>query len=461
MSNQTSPESTPAQTNTPVPTNTSAAQPVSKTSRKPILAALSILGVICLTIGLTWFLFSKPKSVKVQVPATADKKEASVSTSGISMTPDTASIRNTVDDLYKETPTPGNQKENPTVPNQTPGQAKSDPPPPPAATIDPSGTGTRGTAPPPATYQGQSGNTGQVAQPRPVSLAGERSVRFGQTRGEEPPVRAQRQAPDSATPPRSAPAGTEPRTGIVSRVNGLPVARPPFNTVIPFRLQGTVSTLFPGSTVRMVVTRECRGADWTLPAGTILVGQVRAARRDRIQIAPIGYLDDRSQKLISLGGEIRDAEGEIGIRGAIQREQGLLQRAAGRAFNVAVSLVQSYLQSRGRGTNVIVPAVTGTAQDIGGTNLAGLQRLSSADYVIAKAGTEGTLLVTELPEGVQAGVGRFSTAEPEVGPAGQGLSDDEALEILRRGNRDEISRSMPRMSETIQLVAKELLKELP
>lgn len=457
MSTQTNSE------NTPSPSSTSTPKSFSKPSRTTLYAGLFILGTICLTGALIWFLFFKSKSVKVEVPPTADRKETSVSTSGISMNPDSAAIRNTVDDLYKEPATPTNQKANPTVPNQTTGQARTDQPAAPVVTIDPSGTGNPGTgvAQTPSGTPGKAPVAGQDGQLRPISLAGERSVRFGQPFVQDDSGRPQQQVPGSDLTPRRSPSVPAPQTGIVSRVNGLEVVRPPFNTVIPFRLQGTVSTLFPGSTVRMEVTRECRGSDWTIPAGTILVGQVQVARRDRIQIVPIGYLDDRSKKLISLRGEIRDAEGEIGIRGNIQREQGLLQRAAARAFNVGVTLVQSFLQSRGRGTNVVVPAVTGTAQDIGGTNLASLQRLSNADYVIAKAGTEGTLLVTELPEGSPARIGRFSNSEPELPAAGLGLSDDEALEILRRGNRDEISQSIPRMSETIQLVAKELLKELP
>lgn len=447
------------------PASTPSPKSFSKPSRTTLYAGLFILVAICLTGALVWFLFFKPKSVKVEVPPTADRKETSVSTSGISMNPDSAAIRNTVDDLYKDSAPAGNQKANPTVPNQTTGQARTDQPTGPGDTIDPSGSGIKGTgvAPTLSTAQGKPPVAGQDAQLHPISLVGERSVRFGQPFAQDDSGKSQRPVtgPENGHAARRSPSVSAPQTGIVSRVNGLDAVRPPFNTVIPFRLQGTVSTLFPGSTVRMEVTRECRGTDWSIPAGTILVGQVQAARRDRIQIAPIGYLDDRSQKLISLRGEIRDAEGEIGIRGNIQREQGLLQRAAARAFNVGVTLVQSFLQSRGRGTNVVVPAVTGTAQDIGGTNLASLQRLSNADFVIAKAGTEGTLLVTELPEGSQVRIGRFSNSEPELPAAGPGLSDDEALEILRRGNRDEISQSIPRMSETIQLVAKELLKELP
>lgn len=428
--------------------------------------AVSVLLLLIIGGLLVWFLFF-PKQVKVDVPATAQKKGSPVSPNGIATVTDPTSLKNAVDDIYSTPTNPASQTpgaNGSTVPNK---QLPLTTPPavaPPDVQQPARPTGSPSISPGPGdvstrsqTSPTNSGSASGSATPNPktVSLIGEESIRFGQSRSPVPaPV-----LPTQSPVPSNAPPARITQSGRFES-SGKPAAfRPSFNAILPIRLQGMVSTLFPGSTVRMEVTRECRGTGWVLPSGTIILGQVQASSRDRIQIVPTGFIDEKSQTLVSLSGEVRDREGEIGMSGKLIREQGALKRAAGRAFNVAVGLFQSYLQGRGRGTSVFVPTVTGTADDLGAQNLGGLQRLSAADYVVVEAGTEGSILVTDLPPAAVVRSSRAANPDPVAQPETV-LSDDQALEILRRGKSDEIVQALPRFSPSMQLVATELLKEI-
>src|SRR5262249_53586528 len=56
-----------------------------------------------------------------------------------------------------------------------------------------------------------------------------------------------------------------------------PVVLPSFGSVLPVRTLGKIYTLRSGSSIRLELTRYVSGEGWSLPKGTVLIGQVRGS----------------------------------------------------------------------------------------------------------------------------------------------------------------------------------------
>src|SRR5262249_7953434 len=67
-----------------------------------------------------------------------------------------------------------------------------------------------------------------------------------------------------------------------------PVVLPAFGSILPVRTLGKIYTLRSGSSIRLELTRYVSGEGWSLPKGTVLIGQARGSERDRAFVAITG-----------------------------------------------------------------------------------------------------------------------------------------------------------------------------
>ena len=70
-----------------------------------------------------------------------------------------------------------------------------------------------------------------------------------------------------------------------------PAVLPPFGTMLPVRTQGVIFTLRNNSYARLELVRDMKGAGWSLPKGTVLIGRASGSEYDRAFVNVIGYLD--------------------------------------------------------------------------------------------------------------------------------------------------------------------------
>lgn len=192
--------------------------------------------------------------------------------------------------------------------------------------------------------------------------------------------------------------------------------------------------------MRFELTRPARGEGWFLPRGTRFVGRKSGADADRAFVSVFGYFDPASKQLVSVGGEVNSGNGIKGERKTVGRRW---LRALQRGGDRALQLFSSYLAGRAGGTQVIVPNGVG----IPGSNGGG----QSVEYVMVKAGVEVSLMLSELPAPVRG-------VTPEAG-GGDGLSDDEMMELISSDDPEQIMAAIPRMNAEQRQLAEYALKE--
>lgn len=210
----------------------------------------------------------------------------------------------------------------------------------------------------------------------------------------------------------------------------------PFGTLLPVRTIGAVHTLLPSSLCRLELTQTVKGDGWTLPAGTVIVGQVSAGVGDRVNIMPKGFI--LNDQFYSLEGELSGTDGGIGMLGdrkTIGRSwyKPLLEIAdkAQQSFN-------SWLAGRGGGnlTNIQYPSVA----EVSGVN----PNSQVVNYVAVKPNASGYLLVTRVPNNSGVIGQNQNNSLGNIPSSIQGFSVEDVGNILGSGNQKDIENLLRR-----------------
>lgn len=175
----------------------------------------------------------------------------------------------------------------------------------------------------------------------------------------------------------------------------------PFGTLLPVRLVGSIYTFRnSGGFVRMELTRPVEEKGYSYPAGTTVVGNVRDGESDRAFVTIIGLIDPVSGELVKFGGELLGRDGSSGIEG---RRRKLTSQWA-RFFNGLKETASSVLGSVGAirsGSTVILsePIRRGSESISEDFSDAILRNGKDNTFIEVSAGTNGYVLVTDLPDG--------------------------------------------------------------
>lgn len=225
-----------------------------------------------------------------------------------------------------------------------------------------------------------------------------------------------------------------------------PAVLPPFGTMLPVRTQGVVFTLRDNSYARLELVRDMKGAGWSLPKGTVLIGRASGSEYDRAFINVIGYLD-RDNRFVKVSGDVLGSDGGSGIQGkrvvidsgGIKR---MLSKIASSGIQAAGMLASSFSGQRtvlvdGAGSRIINPLTDEANRMFGGAS--GDKRA----FVKVEAGRPAYVMVADLPKDRAA---IDAPGEDELPQSGS-LTNRELMELLLFGTREEIGAAIPLMTD--------------
>ena len=228
-------------------------------------------------------------------------------------------------------------------------------------------------------------------------------------------------------------------------------ALPSFGALLPVRLLGMLYTLRPGALARLELLRESKTEHWQLPRGTIIVGAVQGAGRDRAFVQIKGFIDPTTERFTPLEGEALGSDGGAGIRGKERRLSSVWLRVLERAAQTGTQLLSSLLGRNG--SQVIIAAdPAGMYRSAMGESS---QLQNNRSFVEVAAGTVGFVLVTTLPTAASA-------AAPVAINTNQipaSLTDAELAELFSSSDSTKIRAALPRMTPEIRQMVERVLKE--
>ncbi len=258
---------------------------------------------------------------------------------------------------------------------------------------------------------------------------------------------------DSLSKPTSVQLSLTPVSARIDKPTSSLIAKPsapvlpPFGTMLPVRTQGVIFTLRNNSYARLELTRDCGGAGWSLPKGTILVGRTSGSEADRAFVNILGYIDPRDNKLVKMTGDVLGSDGASGISGKRisvdnNRLKQTLRKVALSGVQIAGTMAGALT---GRGTVVIDSAgyrlmspITDDARNaLGG----GYQKNS---FVKVEAGRAAYVMVADLPKSLSA---VDAPGEDELAQAARSMSDREVMELVLLGTPEEIRAAVPLMTD--------------
>ena len=256
---------------------------------------------------------------------------------------------------------------------------------------------------------------------------------------------------DDAVPkstPVPAPLPSKPELKPPVPVTTRPVSPtvPPFGTMLPVRTQGVIFTLRNNSYARLELTRDMAGNGWSLPKGTILIGQTTGSEHDRAFVNVIGYIDPSENKLVMMSGEVLGSDGANGIPGkriGVDRNgfKQTLRKVASGGLQVASTMAGALT---GRGTVVIDGAGHRLMEPISDQARDLVSDSNKNSFVKVEAGQQAYVMVVDLPSRVEGADAPGS--EQSVRPAGT-LTDREVMELVLFGTAEEVRAAMPLMTE--------------
>ena len=213
----------------------------------------------------------------------------------------------------------------------------------------------------------------------------------------------------------------------------------PFGTLLPVRTIGAVHTLLPSSLARMELTQTVKGDGWTLPAGTIIVGQVTQGIGNRVNITPRGFL--LNDQFFQIQGEISGTDGGIGLLGERKSVGGKWYRSLVEVADRMQQSFNSWLSGRSGGsvTNIEYPSVS---------QVANVSQDKVVSYIAVKPNATGYLLVTQLPAGQGGGGGGITSRTNQdalsIPSSIPGFSVDEVNKVLSSGDERAIENLLNR-----------------
>lgn len=232
----------------------------------------------------------------------------------------------------------------------------------------------------------------------------------------------------------------------------------PFGTLLPVRFLGAVFTLQEsGGLVRMELSRTVRTGGFAYRAGTVLVGRVRGSRTNRAFISVFGAIDQKTGKLVKFEGDVLGSDGASGVIGTRKSVKSwgtrflkALREAGGQTVNILSSR-----ERRGGGT-VILSGTNG----IGGEVSSVIRGNSDNDsFVEIRAGTEGYVLITDLPGEDPRKDSNGDFAETLDSGSDLNLSETEIAELLTTGDANKIRASLLKLSPGLRALAIKALED--
>jgi hypothetical protein len=259
--------------------------------------------------------------------------------------------------------------------------------------------------------------------------------------------------------------GTNGIAKVLTKQSIKPVIVPSFGSILPVRTLGKIYTLRSGSSIRLELTRYVSGEGWSLPKGTVLIGQVRGSEQDRAFIAVTGFIDPSRDRFVKLTGETLGDDGGSGIRGKFHKLSSGWSRAFARVGSAAVSVAGAIAGSRISGQPVIVTDVGSRTISPFSSEVDSTLLQQARGFVEVPAGAAGFVMITKLPadaEGVDAEPDHLAQAPDTIATnaneAGT-LTQEELSDLLTTGDTTRIREALPRLSPQMRRIAEIVLAE--
>jgi hypothetical protein len=205
------------------------------------------------------------------------------------------------------------------------------------------------------------------------------------------------------------------------------------------------------------------GEGWSLPKGTVLIGQVRGSERDRAFIAVNGFIEPSRGRFVNLAGEVLGDDGGSGIRGKFHKLSSGWSRAFARVGSAAVNVAGAIAGSRISGQPVIITDIGSRTVSPFSYELDSALLQQNRGFVEVPAGSAAFVMVTTLPadvKGVDAEPEHLaSTADAVTAGQAAALTEDELALLLTSGDAARIREALPRMSPAMRKLSESVLAE--
>jgi hypothetical protein len=220
---------------------------------------------------------------------------------------------------------------------------------------------------------------------------------------------------------RKTPIQTNPVQISEGTVSAIPIKETPrgkilFGTLLPVRLVGSIYTLRnTGGFVRMELTRTVEGKDFSYPAGTTVIGNVRGGESVRAFVTVIGLIDPVSGELVKFSGELLGKDGASGIEGKRRRLTSRWSRFFNGLRETASSVVGSVGAIRSGRTVILSEPIRRGAESMSEDVSDALLRSGKdrTTFIEVPAGANGYVLVTDLPDASSATTGKLQAEAAE------------------------------------------------
>lgn len=246
---------------------------------------------------------------------------------------------------------------------------------------------------------------------------------------------------------------------IIGNLTGNPadnqVAAIPFGTLLPIRFLGAVYTLrSSGGLVRMELTRQVSGKNFSYPAGTVLVGTLRGSEYKRAFVSVVGLIDPKTGGLVKFEGEVMGSDGASGIVGRRRQVRGTWSRVLGGMRDAGVVALGAIGNRRSGGGTIVISDSTSKASGVLTEELSGLVagNRKSGEFIEVAAGTTGFVLVTDLPDEI-SNPDRLN----QNSISATGLSESELADLFSEGKPEKIRAALPRMTPAFRELAEKVL----
>lgn len=217
------------------------------------------------------------------------------------------------------------------------------------------------------------------------------------------------------------------------------IARPNFGTVLPVKMLGRLHTLGTNGLARMELTRAVEGSWGTLPRGTLFVGRVAGGEANRLFVSLLGYIEPRSNRLVTLGGDLQGKDGALGIEGDVKRVGSQWKKVFGGLLSTAKEIGTAYLLGRSGGSGTVIN--NGQLSQIPNA----LDGKETTKFVLVPAGSQGYIVINDLPPAIES--------DERLGSS-QDLTDDDILKMIQTQSPQDIERIIPQLSPRGQQIAR-------
>ncbi|HLM62486.1 MAG TPA: hypothetical protein VK308_16920 [Pyrinomonadaceae bacterium] len=216
--------------------------------------------------------------------------------------------------------------------------------------------------------------------------------------------------------------------------------RPGFGAVLPVKILGRLHTLGANGLARMELTRAVQGSWGTLPRGTMFVGRVSGGEGNRLFVSLLGYIDSRSNRLVTMGGDLQGRDGALGLEGNVKKIGSRWKKVFGDLFATAREIGTAYLLGRRGGNGTVIN--TGQVSQLPNS----FEDKNATKFVLVPAGSEGYIVINDLPPAIES--------DERLGANTKELTDEEILKMIQTESPAEIERIIPGLSPRGQQIAR-------